>query len=128
MMQNSFGWQNNGKVGWNMTVDNVVDSFGQGDTIGCGLAHNSFNQRKVFLTLNGEFLGFINKTVATGMDCFPSLGFLGENICVRFNFGDCEFKWNIQTWPKHQKICYMDSLPNEALQMIVEVRHTSYRI
>jgi hypothetical protein len=120
MMQNSFGWQSNGKTGWNKTVDRLVSSFGKGDTIGCGIAFNSFNQRKVFLTLNGKSLGFINKTVATGMDCFPSLGFLGQNIKVRFNFGDSDFSWDIQQWPRHQKRCYMDSLPTETIQLIVE--------
>lgn len=122
MMQNSFGWQNSGKAGWNTTVDQIIDLFGKGDTVGCGIAFNSFNQRKVFLTLNGQFKGFINKTVATGMDCFPSLGFLGQNITVRFNFGANDFAWDIQKWPKHQKRCYMDSLPAETIHLIVEVR------
>jgi hypothetical protein len=121
MMQNSFGWQSNGKTGWNKTVDRLVSSFGKGDTIGCGIAFNSYNQRKVFLTLNGKSLGFINKTVAKGTDCFPSLGFLGQNIKVRFNFGESDFSWDIQQWPRHQKRCYMDSLPTETIQLIAEV-------
>jgi hypothetical protein len=121
-MQNSFGYFNNGTVGYNFTSDGERGPFKEGDVVGCGLANDSFNQRKVFYTLNGKFVGYITKRVAGGMDCFPTIGLVGKDIRIRYNFGTAEFVWDLSEWPKADKTCHIGKLPTETLRLILEVR------
>jgi hypothetical protein len=123
-MQNSFGYFNNGTVGYNFTSDGERGPFKEGDVVGCGLANDSFNQRKVFYTVNGKFVGYITKRVAGGMDCFPTIGFVGKDIRIRYNFGTAEFVWDLSEWPKADKTCHIEKLPTETLRLILE--HASH--
>ena len=121
-MKNSFGYFNDGTAGYNFASDGERGAFKQNDVVGCGLAIDSYNQRKVFYTLNGKFVGYITKRVSNGMDCFPTLGFFGDNIRIRYNFGASEFAWNVNEWPKADKTCHISTLPTETLRIILEVR------
>lgn len=125
-MQNSFGYFNNGTVGYNFTSDGERGPFKEGDVVGCGLANDSFNQRKVFYTVNGKFVGYITKRVAGGMDCFPTIGFVGKDIRIQYNFGTAEFVWDLSEWPKADKTCHIEKLPTETLRLILEVRFPFY--
>ncbi len=50
-------------------------AFVAGDTIGIGVMKDSFNQRTVFFTKNGNKIGIFEWRLHTGMDCFPGVSF-----------------------------------------------------
>jgi hypothetical protein len=119
-MQNSFAWHNTGNLGANFGSISKTSPFKQGDVIGCGVAFDTFNMRRIFVTLNGEFLQFLDSKVSPAMDCFPTVSFAGKDIKVSYNFGTSAFVWDLSSeWPKFERRNFILSLPKETLEHIV---------
>ncbi|RPA80761.1 hypothetical protein BJ508DRAFT_327091 [Ascobolus immersus RN42] len=70
------------KNGWKALLDN--------DTIGCGLTED----KKVFFTLNGEYLGIAGTNISGQL--FPMVS-IGKSWSVKTNFGKEKFLWNSTT-------------------------------
>lgn len=77
-------------------------SFGQGDTIGCGI---DYVKRGIFFTLNGAFLGY----AWTGVDkkflkkeLFPTIG-VDANWPIQCNFGERPFEFDLTSVVKAHK-------------------------
>jgi hypothetical protein len=125
-MQNSFAWHNTGNLGANFGSISKTSPFKQGDVIGCGVAFDTFNMRRIFVTLNGEFLQFLDSKVSPAMDCFPTVSFAGKDIKVSYNFGTSAFVWDLSSeWPKLERRNFILSLPKETLEHIVSVSSCS---
>eukprot|EP00298_Acanthocystis_sp_HF-20_P013230 c20263_g1_i2.p1 GENE.c20263_g1_i2~~c20263_g1_i2.p1 ORF type:complete len:367 (+),score=126.51 c20263_g1_i2:24-1124(+) len=77
--------------------DEYGPSFGQGDTIGCGicLARPNGLERRIFFTKNGEFLGHICEISETfTQPLYPCLG-VSLRSAVTWNLGEEPFKYNL---------------------------------
>jgi len=120
-MQNSFAWQNNGDLGANFKVIGQSSPFKQGDVIGCGVAFDTFNMRRIFITLNGRFLQFLDAKVSPAMDCFPTMSFIGKDIKVVYNFGTTPFVWDLIEWPKLERRNFLAELAKETVEHILSV-------
>ncbi len=124
-MQNSFAWHNTGTLGANFDSIGKTSPFKQGDVIGCGVAFDSFNMRRIFITLNGEFLQFLEAKVSPAMDCFPTISFAGKDIRLSYNFGTSPFVWDLSAWPKSERQNFILTLPKETIAHIISVSSLS---
>lgn len=43
--------------------------------MGAGIVVDSFNQRRLYFTKNGQLLDFFQQRIHIGMDCFPAVSF-----------------------------------------------------
>lgn len=98
-------------------------SFTEGDVIGCGIMLNSWNELRVFFTLNGEMLGAPPSFtgVPTGMPLVPCCGSIGEcKIKANFVGQRKKFRWTPdETLLKRNGLNYIEQLPTELLEAIL---------
>lgn len=73
--------------------------FGTGDTIGCGI---NFQDMTAFYTKNGVHLGTAFTNIQ-GASLYPCVGFRTPGEQVEVNFGDKEFKFDIEHYIKEEK-------------------------
>ena len=64
----------------------------------------------------------MNKRVSNGMDCLPSLGLVGDEVSMKYNFGISVYLWDLNDGPKQNKsVCFPNIVPSEITQSIIEV-------
>jgi hypothetical protein len=72
-IQNSFGYlSSKGCLFARSTMTLQAETFGAGNTVGCGIMTDSFNQRRLFWTKDGKMVGMIDSRLADGMDFVPT--------------------------------------------------------
>lgn len=77
-------------------------SFGEGDTVGCGIDYIS---RGIFFTLNGDFLGYGWTNVDLEFlqqDLYPTVG-VDTNFPVECNFGERPFCFDLTFMVERQE-------------------------
>jgi hypothetical protein len=121
--QNSFGYLNTGVISKNGEPDygNDAPKILPGDTVGAGVLYDSFNQRRVYFTKNGNMINYMPRmftdSVHDGMDCFPGVSFSRDSkVVFRANLTG-PFKFNPSTIPNHRgdKQDRISKLPKEIL-------------
>lgn len=117
--QNSYGYFNNGKASMNSLreAEDRFAKYSNGDTIGVGMLLDSFNQRKLFFTKNGQMINSFSKNIHKGMDCFPAVSFSRDSkIDFSVNFTG-PFKFDLNSIPDYRsdRSCKIESLPQEIL-------------
>lgn len=105
------------------------------DVIGCGVMHDSYNNRFVFWTKNGEFNGLSPFRVHEGMDLFPVISSM-KRCSYEVNFGRKKrFLWNpspITEAANPKPFTFegkgpLECLPEEILSMICDMSvHKDY--
>ncbi|KAI0638786.1 SPRY-domain-containing protein [Trametes polyzona] len=75
-------------------------TFDTGDVIGCGV---DFSQNRVFYTKNGTFLGMVFENVGKTTEIYPSIGMRQTNECIRANFGNAPFRFDIAEHVRAQR-------------------------
>eukprot|EP00029_Vermamoeba_vermiformis_P011688 TRINITY_DN649_c0_g2_i1.p1 TRINITY_DN649_c0_g2~~TRINITY_DN649_c0_g2_i1.p1 ORF type:complete len:546 (+),score=92.08 TRINITY_DN649_c0_g2_i1:432-2069(+) len=127
--QNSFGYCCDGLVSQN-TKHNVQQfpAYTEGDTIGTGILLDSYNQRRIFFTRNGQFVGTYMERIHEGMDCFPGVSFMkGSEVAFVVNMTG-PFKFDTNSIPNYRQdtTAYLSLLPPEVtLNSLLLASHSS---
>jgi hypothetical protein len=126
--QNSFGYVSNGEALQNIgTNSQRLDKYGPGVTIGCGVLLDSYNQRRVYYTKDGQIVGVFEGTLHRGMDCFPGVSFTRSakpEFVVNF---EGPFKFDVTTIPNYRsnQSNRLEALPAEILSVCLANAATS---
>jgi hypothetical protein len=73
-----------------------------GDTIGAGIVIDSFNQRRLYFTKNGQLLDFFQQRIHIGMDCFPGVSFTkGSGVQFEVKLAG-PFKFDVNSLPNYR--------------------------
>ncbi len=128
--QNSFGYCSDGLVSQN-TKRNVqkFPKYSKGDTVGAGILLDSYNQRKIYFTLNGQLCGTYAQRIHEGMDCFPGVSFT-KNSEVEFVVKMTgPFKFDVSTIPDYRRdqTAYFSMLPPEVALQCLFLASQSHR-
>jgi hypothetical protein len=125
---NSVGWSD----GQNAQFDHLTSTHhsgplvqASGDIFGCGIAVDSYNATRVFITKNGKWIGFVTQSrkVHDGyIECYPTISILGS-ATLSYNFGASKFGWDPKQAPIFRSTAGINVVPEEILQIIFEVRH-----
>lgn len=124
-MGNAVGWVDPKQICFTTPTSQVEPLVQKtGDIFGCGIMMDSYNTNRIFITKNGKWIGFITdlfmRKVHDGMDCFPTISFLGS-ATVSYNFGASKFIWDAKNAPKFQRTNGINAVPAEVLSIILEV-------
>ncbi|ETV67259.1 hypothetical protein, variant [Aphanomyces astaci] len=99
VLENHAGWESfsygyHGEEGVYMNEPDVVDleTFGYGDTVGCGLQYADNNQAWIFFTKNGRRVGDFGCCRAVPL--FPTVG-MNVTVPLQVNFGHERFQYNV---------------------------------
>jgi hypothetical protein len=116
--QNSMAYFSDGSISRNNHDhhDNYLPRFSPGDTIGVGVLYDSFNQRRLFFTKNGQMLEYFPYSVHKGMDAFPGVGFVSSGLLFATNFKG-PFMFDPTTIPNYRADTAdrLDSIPKEVV-------------
>jgi hypothetical protein len=122
---NSVGWSD----GQNAQFDHLTSTHhsgplvqASGDIFGCGIAVDSYNATRVFITKNGKWIGFVTQSrkVHGGyIECYPTISILGS-ATLSYNFGASKFGWDPKQAPIFRSTAGINVVPEEILQIIFE--------
>lgn len=100
--------------------------FGVGDTVGAGIAIDSYNQRRIFYTLNGVMLGYTEffGTIPSGFDAYPTVCMSGGEVQFQTNFDGVKQPWAAAEVIRglrfnHHNNNYIGSIPAEILKHVL---------
>ncbi len=88
-----------------------------GDTIGVGIVIDSYNQRRLYFTKNGQLLDFYAQRVHIGMDCFPAVSFTrGSGVEFEVKLTG-PFKFDPNSLPNYRpdRVNRFESIPSEIM-------------
>ena len=94
----SYGYHSKGKSYNNKKQAKYGETFAKGDIIGCGV---DFINKSIFYTKNGKFLDFAFKDINFELNkgyFYPSICMHTLNIEIKLNFGNEDFKFDINNY------------------------------
>ena len=94
----SYGYHSKGKSYNNKKNNKYGETFKKGDIIGCGV---DFINKGIFYTKNGKFLDFAFKEINFELNknfFYPSICMHSLNIEIKLNFGNENFKFDINNY------------------------------
>ena len=94
----SYGYHSKGKSYNNKKNNKYGETFKKGDIIGCGV---DFINKGIFYTKNGKFLDFAFKEINFELNkgfFYPSICMHSLNIEIKVNFGNENFKFDINNY------------------------------
>ena len=126
--QNSIGYCSDGIVSQN-SFENIqhLSMYSEGAIVGVGILCDSYNQRRIFFTLNGTLVGTFYERIHIGMDCFPGVSFTkGSEVEFTVNMIG-PFKFNVNSLPDHRQHTTdnISALPHEVLLNCLFLASTS---
>ena len=98
LTSHSYGYHSKGKTYSNKNNNKYGETFAKGDIIGCGA---DFINKSIFYTKNGKFLDYAFKDVNFELNkgfFYPSICMHSLNIEIKLNFGNENFKFDINNY------------------------------
>ena len=112
LTSHSYGYHPKGKSYNNKKNNKYGETFAKGDIIGCGA---DFINKSIFYTKNGKFLDYAFKDVNFELNkgfFYPSICMHSLNIEIKLNFGNENFKFDINNYYENILIKKYNALQN----------------